>query len=88
KIIERHVQEIQSLTRGAPVSDASESRAPAARPPAPSRPHYEDDSDHRHRPHYEDDRDHRHRPPHDHPPHPRKRRKKRDWLEDLFDIFD
>lgn len=71
KIIERHVLEIQSLTRGAPVLDPSGSRAPAARPHAPSRSHYEDDEDDFHR-----------------PPHTRKRRKKRDWLEDLFDLFD
>lgn len=72
KIIERHVQETQNLTRGAPPTYAPEPPAPTPppRPHARPQPHYEDD---------DDDYD---------PHHKRKRRKKRDWFEDLFDIFD
>lgn len=72
KIIERHVQETQNLTRGAPPTYAPEPPAPTppARTPARPQPRYEDD---------DDDYD---------PRHTRKRRKKRDWFEDLFDIFD
>ncbi len=72
KIIERHVQEMQSLRRGAPPPYTPEpppAQTYRAEPPPARRP-YEDDDDY-----YYDDRK-------------RKRRKKRDWLEDLFDIFD
>jgi Zn-finger nucleic acid-binding protein len=65
KIIERHVQEMQGLTRGAPPVYALE---PQPRPA--SRPHPSSDDD------YDDTR------------YKHKRRKKRDWFEDLFDIFD
>jgi len=70
KIIERHVQETQSLSRGAPPPYAPEPSPPPYRgePPRPARRYDEDD-------YYDDE-------------YKRKRRKKRDWLEDLFDIFD
>jgi Zn-finger nucleic acid-binding protein len=67
KIIERHIQEMQSLTRGASPPYAPEP-SPPRHAPRPQ-PRYEDD------PYYD-------------PHHERKRRKKRDWLEELFDIFD
>jgi Zn-finger nucleic acid-binding protein len=78
KIIERHVQETQSLMRGALPTYAPEPPQPRPRPhyaPEPPQP--------RPRPHYEDDDEYYYDPY-----HKRKRRKKRDWLEDLFDIFD
>jgi Zn-finger nucleic acid-binding protein len=78
KIIERHVQEMQSLMRGALPTYAPEPPQPRPRPhyaPEPPQP--------RPRPHYEDDDEYYYDPY-----HKRKRRKKRDWLEDLFDIFD
>jgi len=74
KIIERHVQETQSLSRGAP--PAYTPKPPAPTPPP--RPHA------RPQPRYEDDDDDYYYDPH----HKRKRRKKRDWFKDLFDIFD
>lgn len=67
KIIERHVQETQSITRSAPPPYTPE--PPPYRPAPHPKPYYEDDD------YYHDPRYH-------------KRRKKRDWFEDLFDIFD
>lgn len=68
KIIERHVQETQGVSRGVPPAYPEEPPPIASRPPRP-RPTYEEDE------YYEE-------------PRGRKRRKKRDWLEDLFDLFD
>ena len=73
KIIERHVLEIQSLVRGAPPAYTPKPPAPTPPPRPTARP----------QPRYEDDDDDYYAPHYG-----RKRRKKRDWFEDLFDIFD
>jgi len=50
KIIERHVQETQSLMRGAPPSYAPE--PPQPRPAPRPHPHYEDDDEYYYDPYY------------------------------------
>jgi Zn-finger nucleic acid-binding protein len=74
EIIERHVRETQSLMRGAPPAYTPEPPAPTPPPRPTARP----------QPRYDDDDDEYYYDPH----YKRKRRKMRDWFEDLFDIFD